>query len=86
MFQGIIDFAAPISEDPVRETLDQVLRAFWTASKSSRDGEDAVKEHTQIRTIVGADRGVWTSRCVSALIKGCRESQVIQCQIENDQR
>jgi hypothetical protein len=45
-----------------------------------------VKKLAEMETIVGADNGVSRSRRVSALIKASQESQVVQYQIENDQR
>jgi hypothetical protein len=72
-----VDLTAPISEDSVHETIDQVLNAFRTASKRLRDGKDVVKELAEIRTIVGADRGVSTSRCVSALLRECQDYEIV---------
>jgi hypothetical protein len=37
-FKEFVDFAAPIAEDAVHESVDQVLNAFRTASKESGDG------------------------------------------------
>jgi hypothetical protein len=85
-FKEFVDFAAPVSEDSVHERLDRVLNAFQTAGKRLRDTEDMVKELADIRTIVAADRGVSVSRCVSALVKGYQEYQIVRYQIDNGTR
>jgi hypothetical protein len=85
-FKEFVDFNAPISEDSVQETLDQVLNAFRIAGKRSREGEQSMKELAEIRTIVGADQNTSISRCVSAFVKEYHQYQNIRQQIENDQR
>jgi hypothetical protein len=85
-FKEFVDFNAPISEDSVQETLDQVLNAFRIAGKKAREGEQSVKELAEIRTIVGVDKNISISRCVFDIVNECRQYQSIRQQIENDQR
>jgi hypothetical protein len=61
------------------------LNAFPIPSKRARNGENALKEFAEIRTVVGADRCTSLSRYVSALVKEYREYQTVRQQIENNQ-
>jgi chromosome segregation ATPase len=85
-FKEFVDFAAPISEESIQATLDQVLGAFRLAGKRSRESEQSMNELVEIRTLIGVDRDIPLVKCIAGIVKDSREYQQVRQQIENDQK